>query len=162
MQKLTLNDIVDVQPMTLNYFEGNPSIRYHVVTPEEAAEREVADKKDKTWYRCHDFSRGYFWRRPSDGSVVFRYILEKLGIEFKDFPELPLEKVEEIVNKIKEDDEKERKLREENPIRYTIDAFVLPEFNEAELNLIRTATGRSAKEIAESEPILRSLDAEES
>jgi hypothetical protein len=132
MQKLSLNDIVDVLPMTLNYFEGNPSIRYHVVTPEEAEER----KKDTSWHLIHCFMRGYSWFRNSDNIYVSNHLLYSLKIEFKDFPNLPVEKIDEIVNKIKEDNEKERKFREENPIK-PFGELKFPKFSDSELDLIK-------------------------
>lgn len=89
---LSLNDLIDVKPMIkVIFFEDSPLIRYHVVTPEEAEER----KKDTSWHLIHCIMRGYSWFRNSDNIYVSNHLLYSLKIEFKDFPNLPVEKIEE-------------------------------------------------------------------
>jgi hypothetical protein len=138
MHKSSLNDIVGVQPMMTG---SGHSLNYHVETPEEAVKR----KTDTTWHFIHCFVRGYGWLRNSDNIYVSCYSLIKSGIDPDGFPKLPIEKIDEIVNKIKEDNQKERKFREANPIK-PFDAIAFPKFSDSELNLIRNSKGPSISE----------------
>jgi hypothetical protein len=155
---LSITDLCDVK---LIKDSGVEACRFHVVTPEEADEKELAEKKDTTWHICHEFYRGYYWRRPSDGSVVYRYYLENIGIDFKGFPVLPSFQIEEIVNKIKKDNEKERKLIEENPTKVEFKEFVFPKFIKKETEELLNDVidvGSYVKQVINSEPLYRKAD----
>ena len=80
-------------------------------------------KNDTSWHKCHSFTNGWFWERPSDRASVYAYELDKYGITFNEFPALSSENIESIVAEVAHERaielEKRRKHFEENPIDYT-------------------------------------------
>ena len=59
-------------------------------------------KKDTSWHKCHDFVKGYFWKRYSDDVKIYNFDLHEFNIKYEDFPMLDSSIQKEIINKVYE------------------------------------------------------------
>lgn len=78
--------------------------------PEEYKEEEEKRKLDTSWHKVHDFFKGWMWERYSDDSRITAFKIKSKGIRFEDFPNLPDEEIEKIVEEVNEENEAYRKL----------------------------------------------------
>jgi hypothetical protein len=81
--------------------EGD-GLKYRNSSDSDYIKEQQERKKDISWHKCHDFVKGYFWKRYSDDVKIYNFDLHEFNIKYEDFPTLDSVIQEEVIAKVYE------------------------------------------------------------